>query len=205
MQSEGLKIILSGPSGSGKGTIVKELLKDDQFVLSISVTTRKPREGEVDGVQYFFKTKEEFEAMIKDNAFLEYANFCDNYYGTPLAFIDETVKKGKDVILEIEVQGALQVKKFYEDAIFVFVMPPSFEELEHRLVGRNTETQEIIQKRLKCAMDEVLLHNEYNYVVINEDVCCAAEQIKMIVNAEKLKSHRYADYVKNMFKNQGGQ
>ena len=204
MQSEGLKIMLSGPSGSGKGTIVKELIKDDQFVLSISATTRKPREGEIDGVQYFFKTKEEFENMIEEQAFLEYASFFDNYYGTPLSFIEESVQKGKDVILEIEVQGALQVKHIFEDAIFVFVMPPSLEELENRLVGRNTETREIIEQRLHRAMEEVVLHNEYNYVVINEDVETAAEQIKMIVQAEKLKSHRYADYVRNMLNSKGG-
>lgn len=198
MQNEGLKIILSGPSGSGKGTIVKELIKDDHFVLSISATTRKPREGEVHGSHYFFKSKEEFESMIAKAELLEYACFCDNYYGTPKAFIDDTIQSGKDVILEIEVQGALQVKSVYPDAIFVFIMPPTMAELRSRLIGRNTETQDVIEKRLTRAVDELKLYREYDYIVINDDLDLAVEQIKHIVHAEKSKSYRYKNYIKEM-------
>ncbi|MGL4800459.1 MAG: guanylate kinase [Cellulosilyticaceae bacterium] len=198
MQNEGLKIILSGPSGSGKGTIVKELLKDEQFVVSISATTRNPREGEVHGTHYFFKSKEEFESMIAKAELLEYACFCDNYYGTPKDFVDQTILTGKEVILEIEVQGALQVKSVYPDAIFVFIMPPTMAELRSRLIGRNTETPEVIEKRLMRATDELKLFKEYDYIVINDDLDLAVEQIKHIVNAEKSKSYRYKNYIQEM-------
>lgn len=197
MQSEGLKIILSGPSGSGKGTIVKELIKED-FVLSISATTRKPRVGEEDKVHYFFKTVEEFEEMIEKGELLEYANFCNNYYGTPKSFIDKTVEEGKDVILEIEVQGAMQVKSVYPDAIFVFIMPPTFEELKSRLVGRGTESPEVIAARLKRAEEELASYREYDYIVINDQLEDAVEEIKNIVKAEKLKSYRYKTYIEQM-------
>lgn len=204
MQSEGLKIILSGPSGSGKGTIVKELIKESNFVVSISATTRGPRVGEEHGVHYFFREKEEFEEMIAKKELLEYANFCGNYYGTPKSFIDETIKDGTDVILEIEVQGALQVKEVYPEAIFIFIMPPTFEELKKRLVGRNTETPEVIQKRLARAEDELLHYKEYDYIVVNETIEEAATQIKEIVKAEKLKSYRYKQYIQDMLNSKGG-
>ncbi|MGL5676195.1 MAG: guanylate kinase, partial [Cellulosilyticaceae bacterium] len=186
------------PSGSGKGTIVKELLKDEQFVVSISATTRNPREGEVHGTHYFFKSKEEFESMIAKAELLEYACFCDNYYGTPKDFVDATILTGKEVILEIEVQGALQVKSVYPDAIFVFIMPPTMAELRSRLIGRNTETPEVIEKRLMRATDELKLFKEYDYIVINDDLDLAVEQIKHIVNAEKSKSYRYKNYIQEM-------
>ncbi|MEG0012591.1 MAG: guanylate kinase [Cellulosilyticaceae bacterium] len=204
MQSEGLKIILSGPSGSGKGTIVKELIKESNFVVSISATTRGPRVGEEHGVHYFFREKEEFEEMIAKEELLEYANFCGNYYGTPKSFIDETIKDGTDVILEIEVQGALQVKEVYPEAIFIFIMPPTFEELKKRLVGRNTETPEVIKKRLARAEDELLHYKEYDYIVVNETIEEAATQIKEIVKAEKLKSYRYKQYIQDMLNSKGG-
>lgn len=204
MQGEGLKIILSGPSGSGKGTIVKELIKRDNFVLSISATTRNPREGELHGSHYFFKSKEEFEGMIAKNELLEYACFCDNYYGTPKAFIDDVVHSGKDVILEIEVQGALQVKSVYPDAIFVFIMPPTIEELHSRLIGRGTETKEVIAKRLARAEEELTLYKEYDYIVINDNLDLAVEEINGIVQAEKSKSYRYKTYIEDMLKNKGG-
>ncbi|MEG0318493.1 MAG: guanylate kinase [Niameybacter sp.] len=199
MQSEGLKIILSGPSGSGKGTIVKELIKED-FRLSISATTRKPRIGEENDVHYFFKTVEEFEEMIEKDELLEYANFCNNYYGTPKSFIDKSVEEGKDVILEIEVQGAMQVKSVYPDAIFVFIMPPNFEELKSRLIGRATETDDVIEVRLKRAEDELQMYREYDYIVINDRLEDAVDHIKQIVQAEKLKSYRYKSYIENMLK-----
>lgn len=204
MQSEGLKIVLSGPSGSGKGTIVKELVKEDNFLVSISATTRSPRIGEEHGVHYFFKSKEQFEEMIAKEELLEYANFCDNYYGTPKSFIDDSIKEGKDVILEIEVQGAMQVKSIYPDAIFIFVMPPTLEELKNRLIGRNTESQEVVEKRLKRAEDELLLYKEYDYIVVNETLEEAATMIKEIVATEKLRSYRYKQYIQDMLNTKGG-
>ena len=204
MQGEGLKLILSGPSGSGKGTIVKELIKNEQFILSISATTRTPRAGEVDGQHYFFKSKEDFEEMIAQKALLEYACFCDNYYGTPKAFIDQAVEEGKDVILEIEVQGALQVKNVYPDAIFIFIMPPTFEELKNRLIGRGTETEEVIHQRLARAIKELELYQEYDYIVVNDDLNVAVQDIISIAQAEKSRSYRYKTYIQEMLDHKGG-
>lgn len=197
----GLKIVLSGPSGSGKGTIVKELIKDEQFLLSISATTRSPRQGEEEGVHYFFKTKEAFEAMIQENELLEYAQFCGNYYGTPKAFIEDSVKNGKDVILEIEVEGAMQIKKIYPEAIFIFVVPPSLTELENRLVGRGTEQRDVIEQRLARAKEELALYNNYDYVVVNDRLVEALEEIKCIVRVEKLKSSYYKEKVESLIYN----
>ena len=199
--SKGLKIVLSGPSGSGKGTIVKELISDDQFLLSISATTRAPRQGEEEGVHYFFKTREDFEQMIAQNELLEYAEFCGNYYGTPKAFIEESVKNGKDVILEIEVKGAMQIKEIYPDAIFIFVVPPSLKELESRLIGRNTEAREVIDKRLNRAKEELALYDQYDYVVVNDRLVEAIEEIKCIVRSEKLKSGFSEQVIKNIMDN----
>jgi len=197
----GLKIVLSGPSGSGKGTIVRELIKDEQFLLSISATTRAPRQGEEEGVHYFFKTREEFEGMIQKNELLEYAQFCGNYYGTPKAFIENSVKNGKDVILEIEVEGAMQIKKIYPEAIFVFVVPPSLTELENRLVGRATEKRDVIEQRLARAKEELTLYNQYDYVVVNDRLVEALDEIKCIVRSEKLKSSYYKEKIENLIYN----
>ncbi|MBQ1275091.1 MAG: guanylate kinase [Cellulosilyticum sp.] len=199
--NKGLKIVLSGPSGSGKGTIVKELIKDEQFLLSISATTRSTRQGEEEGVHYFFKTREEFEGMIAQNELLEYAEFCGNYYGTPKAFIENSVKNGKDVILEIEVEGAMQIKKIYPDAVFIFVVPPSLTELENRLVGRNTEAREVIEQRLARAKEELALYTQYDYVVVNDRLVEAIDEIKCIVRAEKLKSSFYGQKIENVIQN----
>lgn len=201
MQSEGLKLILSGPSGSGKGTIVKELIKEENFVVSISATTRKPRVGEEHGKHYFFKTTEEFEEMIAKEELLEYANFCNNYYGTPKVFINETIKSGKDIILEIEVQGAMQAKSAYPDAILIFIMPPTFEELQSRLIGRGTESDDVIEARLNRAREELLAFKEYDYIVINDNLEDAVTEIKQIVQAEKLRSYRYKSYIEQMLSN----
>ncbi len=195
---EGLKIVLSGPSGSGKGTIVRELIKNEQFLLSISATTRQPRQGEEEGVHYFFKTKEMFEKMIANDELLEYACFCDNYYGTPKAFIEESVKKGKDVILEIEVQGAQQIKEIYPEAIFIFVIPPSLTELESRLVGRGTEERDVIERRLKRAKEELALYETYDYIVVNDRLVEAIEDINRIVGAEKLRSCHYTKEIEKI-------
>ena len=199
--NKGLKIVLSGPSGSGKGTIVKELIRDEQFLLSISATTRAPRQGEEEGVHYFFKTRDDFESMIANNELIEYAEFCGNYYGTPKAFIEESVKNGKDVILEIEVKGAMQIKKIYPEAIFIFVVPPSLAELENRLVGRNTEARDVIDQRLNRAKEELALYNQYDYVVVNDRLVDAIDEIGCIVRAEKLKSAFNEQVIENIIHN----
>ena len=199
--NKGLKIVLSGPSGSGKGTIVKELIRDEQFLLSISATTRAPRQGEEEGVHYFFKTRDDFESMIANNELIEYAEFCGNYYGTPKAFIEESVKNGKDVILEIEVKGAMQIKEIYPEAIFIFVVPPSLAELENRLVGRNTEARDVIDQRLNRAKEELALYNQYDYVVVNDRLVDAIDEIGCIVRAEKLKSAFSEQVIENIIHN----
>lgn len=198
---QGLKIVISGPSGSGKGTIVKELIKNEQFMLSISATTRMPRQGEEEGVHYYFKSTSEFEQMIAEEALLEHANFCGNYYGTPKAPIEEGVKNGKDVILEIEVQGAQQIKQIYDDAVFIFVIPPSLTELEKRLIGRGTETEEVIAKRMGRAKEELAMYKEYDYIVINDTLADAIDQINHIVYTEKLRSSRFEADIERVINN----
>ena len=161
--SKGVLTVVSGFSGAGKGTVMKRLIqKYDDYALSISVTTRNPREGERDGIEYFFKTKEEVEAMIENDEFLEYARYVDNYYGTPRFYVEEMLAKGKNVILEIEIQGAMQIKAKNQEAVLVFVTPPSFEELRNRLIGRGTETADVIESRLKRASEEGSHHKILN-------------------------------------------
>ena len=203
MARKGLLIVLSGPSGVGKGTVRAAIFAkgNQKFVYSVSATTRKPRPGEVDGKDYFFKSREEFEEMIAKEELLEYANFCNNYYGTPKAFINETIKSGKDIILEIEVQGAMQAKSAYPDAILIFIMPPTFEELQSRLIGRGTESNDVIEARLNRAREELLAFKEYDYIVINDNLEDAVTDIKQIVQAEKLRSYRYKSYIEQMLSN----
>lgn len=200
MTKEGLKIIISGPSGSGKGTIVKELIKNPQSIISVSATTREPRPGEVHGEHYFYTEREAFEQMIQDKMLLEHAEFCGNYYGTPKAFVDETTKNGKNIILEIEVEGALQVKAMYPEAIFIFVIPPSLGELRERLVGRQTETSDVIEKRLKRAKEELLYFKEYDYVVVNNSVDQAVKSIQSIIDAESQRSRNYKQEIEDIIK-----
>lgn len=185
---KGLLIVLSGPSGAGKGTVLKELSEIEEFALSISTTSRVPREGEIEGVNYFFKSKEEFEQLIKEEAFFEYAMFNGNYYGTPKEYVFEQINMGKNVMLEIEVQGALQVKSIAPEAILIFMMPETAKELESRLVGRNTETKEQIQGRINTAYKEVELLNCYDYVVINDKVEETVKDLKAIIDCEKDKA-----------------
>lgn len=185
MKKKGLLIILSGPSGVGKGTILKEIMKEGGYALSISATTRNPREGEIDGVNYFFKTREDFEKMIENNQLLEYACFCDNYYGTPAEYVDRMLGEGKNVILEIEVQGALEVKKKRPEAVSIFVSPPSFDELFERLKGRATEDMETIEKRIKRAGEETEFIPQYDYVVVNDRLEKAVEDILDIIKENK--------------------
>ncbi len=188
---EGMLIVLSGPSGSGKGTIIKSLLEQRRdTVLSISMTTRDPRFGEQEGVHYFFRTREEFEQTIANDGFLEYAEYNGNYYGTPVAPIQRWLYEGKNVILEIEVQGAEKVMDKREDVVSIFLAVPSMEELERRLRGRGTETDEVIARRLTAAKQELTRVPRYQYVVLNDEVEQAVAQINTIIDAERLRYSR---------------
>ncbi|MBO9130215.1 guanylate kinase [Bacillus sp. 165] len=201
MRSErGLLIVLSGPSGVGKGTVRKSLFdqQDIKLQYSISVTTRKPREGEVHGVDYFFHEREEFENMIQNKKLLEWAEFVGNYYGTPVDYVEETLQSGKDVFLEIEVQGALQVKEAFPEGVFIFLAPPSLSELKSRIVGRGTEADDVIENRLVVAKEEIDMMDAYDYVVENDEVQLACERIKAIVVAEHCRRDRVSKYYKQM-------
>ena len=189
---EGLLLVASGPAGVGKGTLDKALLERHQDMkLSVSATTRAPRPGEIDGVHYFFKTEEEFKAMIERNEFLEYMHvFQTNYYGTPRSFVEEQLSRGIDVILEIDVQGAMKVKKAFPNAVMIFIAPPSMAELKSRLIGRNTETLEQIEKRFATAEKEIAMLPEYEYVVTNDVVEMAVNRMESIITAEKCKVSR---------------
>lgn len=189
---EGLLLVVSGPAGVGKGTLDKALLERHQDMkLSVSATTRAPRLGEIDGVHYFFKTEEEFKTMIERNEFLEYMHvFQTNYYGTPRSFVEEQLSRGIDVILEIDVQGAMKVKKAFPNAVMIFIAPPSMAELKSRLIGRNTETLEQIEKRFATAEKEIAMLPEYEYVVTNDVVEMAVNRMESIITAEKCKVSR---------------
>ena len=201
LNRKGLLLVVSGPSGAGKGTICKALLnKHDQIKLSVSATTRKPRNGEVHGVNYFFIEKEEFTKMIENGEFLEYAQIYDNFYGTPKAAIIECLEKGQDVILEIEMQGARQIKEVYPEGVFIFVLPPSLEELKSRIVGRGTETQEEIEKRFSCAFEEINQIVNYDYFIVNEDIEKSVSDVEAIICAEKNKVTRYKNNIIDKFK-----
>lgn len=199
MKKQGVLLIISGPSGSGKGTVVEELRKNADFALSISATTRTPRPYEKEGVHYFFHTREEFEEMRDNKELLEWAEFCGNYYGTPRKYAVEQSLAGKNVILEIEVQGALQVKKLYPDGVLVFLMPPNLEELGRRLTNRGTEDKDAINRRICRALEEMEYVQNYDYVVINDTVAQATEDILAIVRAERMKCKRNPN-MKKIFK-----
>jgi len=199
MKDKGLLLVISGFSGAGKGTVVKRLLEQhNDYALSISATTRSPREGEQDGREYFFKSKEEFEKMIEASELIEYARYVDNYYGTPKAYVEEQLKEGKNVILEIEIQGALNIKSMFPDAVLLFIMPPSAKELERRLVGRGTEDEATIRARLSRASEEVQGVENYNYIVINDDVDACVETIDSIVKSEKRKAANNINLINNI-------
>lgn len=192
IKERGLLIVLSGPSGVGKGTVRKELFSqpDTNYEYSISMTTRKPREGEVDGVDYFFKEREGFETLIEEGKLLEYAEYVGNYYGTPIDYVNETLDAGRDVFLEIEVQGATQIREKAPHALFIFLAPPSLSELQDRLIGRGTESQEVIQNRIAAANEELEMMNLYDYVVENDEVELACERINAIILAEHCRRER---------------
>lgn len=199
-KKRGLLIVLSGPSGVGKGTVRKELFKqpNTNYEYSVSMTTREPREGEVDGVDYFFKTREQFEQLIEEGKLLEYAEYVGNYYGTPIDYVNETLDAGRDVFLEIEVVGAAQVRQKAPDGLFIFLAPPSLSALEDRLIGRGTESSEIIQFRVGKAREELEMMNLYDYVVENEEVQLACDRINAIVTAEHCRRERVEKRYKEM-------
>ena len=202
MAERGLLIVFSGPSGVGKGTVRQEIFStpDHQFEYSVSMTTRPKRPGEVDGVDYFFRTREEFKDLIKKGQMLEYAEYVGNYYGTPLTYVNETLDKGIDVFLEIEVQGALQVKKKVPDGVFIFLTPPDLDELKDRLVGRGTDSEEVIRQRIERAKEEIALMREYDYAVVNDEVPLAAERVKRIIEVEHFRVDRVIGRYNNMIK-----
>ena len=197
MENSGLLIVISGPSGAGKGTICKALLEKDPGIhVSVSATTRAPRTGEVDGKNYYFLTLEEFKERLENDQFLEYAKVYDNYYGTPKENVMEKLQQGKDVLLEIDTEGALKVKEKFPEGIFIFILPPKLEDLKSRIVGRGTETEEDMAKRLDSAKEEIQKLHEYNYGVINDDVARATKDVQSILAAEKLKTERnYQDLI----------
>ncbi|MDN6692731.1 MAG: guanylate kinase [Enterococcus sp.] len=199
MSERGLLIVLSGPSGVGKGTVRKAIFErdDNEFQYSVSMTTRPMREGEVDGVDYYFRTKEEFEAMIEAGEMLEYAEYVGNYYGTPLTYVNKTLDEGKDVFLEIEVQGAQQVKEKVPDGVFIFLTPPDLAELKARIVGRGTDSPEVIEERMRVARQEIEMMALYDYAVVNDEVFKAVDRIKDIIVSEHYRVDRViGNYIK---------
>lgn len=205
MKPRGLLIVVSGPSGAGKGTICKSLLKEYSGIqISVSATTRKPRSGEVDGVNYFFLEKEDFIQKIDRGEFLEHAKVYENYYGTPSEFVMEKINSGEDVLLEIDIQGALQVKEKYSEGVFVFILPPSMEELKNRIVGRGSETEESLKIRYSSAIDEISFIKDYDYYVINDKIDSATKKLMSIIEAEKNKVVNNMAELINEFKEEIG-
>ncbi len=202
---KGLLIVLSGPSGVGKGTVCAALRKcSSELVYSVSATTRKPRAGEVEGVNYFFKTHEQFQQMIENNELLEWAQFVNNFYGTPRSFVEETLANGRDVILEIEVQGAMQVKQKFPEGVFIFLLPPSLDELRSRLVGRGTESSEVVDQRMMTAVDEIKLLAAYDYAVVNDQVDSACDRILSILQSEHCRKEHIMPRIQQWIEQQVG-
>lgn len=199
MSKKGILIVVSGFSGAGKGTLMKELITQyGNYALSVSATTRKPRNGEEHGKEYFFVTKEEFQDMIAGDKLIEYAQYVDNFYGTPKEYVEEQMNQGKDVILEIEIQGALKVKEKFPDSLLLFIVPPNAKELEKRLTGRGTEDKEIIKCRLKRAMEEAEGVEAYDYVIVNDDLKECSNQINQIIQNEHFRASRNMELIENM-------
>ncbi len=196
LKKKGILMVLSGFSGAGKGTLVKALLqKYDSYALSVSMTTRAPREGERDGVEYFFTDRQHFEETVGQNGFIEYASYCGNYYGTPRAYVEEQMAAGRNVILEIEIQGALKVKEKFPESLLIFVTPPSAEELKRRLENRGTETAEAIAQRLARAAEESEGVEAYDYIVVNDDLEACVEEIHRLVEAARCAPVRNTEFI----------
>lgn len=194
---KGVLLVLSGPSGSGKGTLVKEYTdKHPDVFLSVSATTRKPREGEVHGINYFFLTVDEFKKRIEEKGFLEHAQFCENYYGTPRESVEKKLNEGVDVILEIDVQGAMQVKENCPEAVLVFTLPPSYEILRERLIGRGTEAMDVVEKRLNEAHNEIKYADKYDFVIINDSIETAAEELGAIFTSSRCRRENNTEFIK---------
>ena len=200
MENKGILIVVSGFSGAGKGTIMRALLDkyEETYALSVSATTRDPRPGEVEGREYFFRTVEEFEKMIAKEDLIEYAKYVDNYYGTPRAYVEEQLERGRDVILEIEIQGALKVKEKFPETLLLFVTPPSAAELKRRLEGRGTETPEVITSRMKRAREEAEYMDRYDYLIINDDLNECVEEMHQIIQGEHRRSYRNNAFMEHM-------
>lgn len=201
MSKEGSLVVVSGFSGAGKGTVMKALTaKYENYALSISATTRAPREGEVDGREYFFKTRQEFEQMIQDEALIEYAEYVGNYYGTPKDYVFSNMKEGRDVILEIEIQGALKIKKKFPEAVLLFITPPSAEELKKRLVNRGTESMDTILARLARAAEEAKGIEEYDFVLVNDQVETCVEEMHRLIQSMRWKVNHHLPLIDSIRK-----
>ncbi|NLI90715.1 MAG: guanylate kinase [Peptococcaceae bacterium] len=191
VSNQGMLVVVSGPAGVGKGTLCRALFAEwAGLEYSVSVTTRSARPGETEGKEYYFRTREEFSKMIENNEFLEWAEFCGNLYGTPKFHVESVLKRGKTILLEIDIQGAIQVKKLFPQGVYIFIVPPSLEALSKRLHGRGTETEEVIQRRLDKAVQEIKNLNDYDYVVENDDINVAVEKLKSIIIAENCSVKR---------------
>ena len=201
MKTKGILIVVSGFAGSGKGTLMKEILEQyDNYALSISATTRKPRGTEVNGKEYFFKTVEEFEKMIAQGELIEYANYVGNYYGTPKTYVEEQLESGKDVILEIEIQGALKVKEKFPETLLLFVTPPNAKILKERLVGRGTETMDVVEQRMQRAAEEAKGITSYDYILVNDDLQTCVQQMHHIIQSEHYRTLRNGAFIEQIAK-----
>ncbi len=199
MKRRGLLIIVSGFAGSGKGTIMKRLVEEyENYALSVSMTTRAPRPGEVHGREYFFVSKEEFERKIKEGGLIEYASYVENYYGTPRAYVEEQMAAGKDVVLEIEIQGALKVRERYPDAVLIFVLPPSVEELYRRLKNRGTETEDVVRKRMSRAAEEAGIIERYDYIMINDEVAGSVRRLHNLIESAHFTPGRNEEFIRGI-------
>ena len=195
-KSKGILLVISGFAGTGKGTLVHELLdKYDNYALSVSATTREPRPGEEDGVHYFFRTKDEFEQMIRENQLIEYASYVENYYGTPKEYVQQQLENGKDVILEIEIQGALKIKEQFPDTLLLFMVPPSASVLEDRLRGRGTETDAVVRKRLHRAVEESEYISKYDYLIVNDDLEVCVRETHEIIQSQHHRVDQKCEFI----------